>query len=100
MLKKEIKAILAAAKPAGWVMEPEAKRLLRLAGLPVPRFTWARDEKTCLEQAGKIGFPLVAKAVSPQVVHKSEFQAVAVGIQSDNELQKVYKRFAKLPATA
>jgi hypothetical protein len=41
MLSAEMKMILAEAGPRGWVMEPEAKRLLGLAGLPVPRFVWA-----------------------------------------------------------
>ena len=64
MLNKEIPAILNASKPHGWVMEPEAKMLLRLAGLPVPQFYWAKDEEQCLVQAKEIGYPLVAKAVT------------------------------------
>lgn len=97
MLNKEILTILEASKPQGWVMEPEAKKLFRLAGLPVPRYFWAKDEKECAEQAEVIGYPLVAKAVSPQVVHKSESRAVEVGISNADELRKIYKRFVKLP---
>ena len=38
MLNSDLAPILAAARPHGWVVEPEALRLLGLAGVPVPRF--------------------------------------------------------------
>jgi len=37
MLSKEIQTILEDAGKTGWVVEPEAKKLLSLAGLNVPR---------------------------------------------------------------
>jgi acyl-CoA synthetase (NDP forming) len=41
VLSKEMKKIFAASREAGWMLEPKAKELLSLAGLNVPRFTWA-----------------------------------------------------------
>ena len=40
MLAKEIIDILSASQKQGWVLEPEAKRLLSITGLDVPRFKW------------------------------------------------------------
>ena len=41
MLKKSIHNILASSRKQGWILEPDAKRLLSLAGLAVPKFKWA-----------------------------------------------------------
>jgi succinyl-CoA synthetase beta subunit len=84
--------ILQAARPTGWVLEPEAKRLLALAGLPVPAFRWVRKLDEALDEAHAMGYPLVAKVVSPRVVHKSDVGGVAVGIGSDGELTAVFER--------
>ena len=71
MLKKEIRDILKRARPHGWVMEPEAKRILALSGIAVPRFKLAQRKETAVEFAGQMGYPVVAKIVSPAVMHKS-----------------------------
>ncbi|MFH1215157.1 MAG: acetate--CoA ligase family protein [Pseudomonadota bacterium] len=97
MLNKEIIAILNRSLEHGWVMEPEAKRLFQLAGLPVPRFVWARDFPGAMEGAAEIGYPLAAKIVSPTVIHKSEVQGVAVGIGDDEALRAFYDRMSGLP---
>jgi acyl-CoA synthetase (NDP forming) len=94
MLKKEITEIILAARQAGWVMEPEAKRLLAMAGLDVPRFKWAKNLDDALQSAHEIGYPVVGKVVSSHVVHKSDQGGVVVGIQSDEILESTYKRFS------
>ena len=96
MLSKEMEAIIAAARPQGWVMEPEAKRLFGLAGLTGPRHGWARSLKEALAMAEEIGYPLVAKVVSPAVVHKSDSHGVEVGIRDAAKLSQVYERFSRV----
>lgn len=61
----EIFRIIEAAGADGWVLEPDAKRLLSLAGFDVPRFTLARTPQEAVRFAGEIGYPVVAKVVSP-----------------------------------
>jgi acyl-CoA synthetase (NDP forming) len=95
MLKKEIKDILSASKEAGWVLEPEAKRVLALSGIDVPRFTWANNLDEALEFAGAIGYPVVAKVVSPKALHKSDIGGVVAGIDSDDKIKATYKRFSE-----
>jgi len=97
MLNKETLEILSASGKAGWVVEPEAKRLLSLRGLAVPRFKTATEEEEAVRWAREIGYPVVAKAVSPKIVHKSEHGAVVVGIRGDEEIRSAFQRLRKLP---
>ncbi|MEW6670961.1 MAG: acetate--CoA ligase family protein [Thermodesulfobacteriota bacterium] len=96
MLKKSIRNILAASRKQGWVLEPEAKRLMSLAGLSVPRFKWAVTPDQALKAAEKIGYPVAAKVVSPQVLHKSDVGGVAIHIETEASLKKVFQRFSKI----
>lgn len=100
MLSKEMKDIFAASRPAGWVLEPRAKELLSMAGLAVPRFTWANDPAEATGFAHTIGYPVVAKVVSPAIVHKSDAGGVIIGIQDDSELAAAYERFEALQGFA
>ena len=70
MLRQEIADILKRSVEQGWVMEPEAKNILSIAGIDVPRFTSAKDLESALLFAGRIGYPVVAKIVSPEVIHE------------------------------
>ena len=97
MLNTEIADIIAAARTDGWVLEPEALRLLGAARVPVPRFAWAKSEAHALEAAAGIGYPVVAKVVSPKVMHKSDVQGVQPGILDAEDLTNVYDRFSRLP---
>lgn len=92
----EIDRILAAAAPEGWVLEPEAKRLFAAAGIAVPRFAWAPGPDEAAAFAATIGYPVVAKVVSPAALHKSEVRGVAVGVRDEAELRAVCARFARV----
>jgi succinyl-CoA synthetase beta subunit len=96
VLTDDMKQILAAARSHGWVLEPDAKRLLSLAGLDVPRFARARTREEARQAAAAIGYPVVVKVVSPKVVHKSDVKGVAVGIEDESGLDRVFERFSKL----
>lgn len=100
MLSKQMKDIFAASRQAGWVLEPQAKELLAAAGLAVPRFTWAHDMAEATHFAHTIGYPVVAKVVSPAIIHKSEAGGVSIGIKDDDGLRAAYKRFQALPGFA
>jgi len=96
MLKHDIQQILTAARPQGWVLEPDAKRLLSLAGLEVPWFAWAKTREEARQAAAAIGYPVVLKVVSPKIVHKSDVKGVAVGIEHESGLDRVFEQFSKL----
>ena len=94
MLKKELKAIVKASKRWGWVLEPEAKRLLSISGIDVPKFLWAESSDEAVQFAEKIGYPVVGKLVSPEALHKSDVGGVVVGIDSVKNLEETFHRFS------
>ena len=98
MLKPEIKEILTAAMNQGWIMEPEAKRLLCMAGIAVPRFQCTQDVNEAVRFSGEIGYPVAAKVVSPKVIHKSDVGGVVTGIPDEAQLRDVYRGFSHLEA--
>jgi succinyl-CoA synthetase beta subunit len=96
MLTNEMSEILAAGRRDGWINEPESKRFLSLAGLPVPRFRWCRSADEAVDFMQEIGPPVVAKVVSPAIVHKSDAGGVTVGIRDGDEMAEVYRRYESM----
>ncbi len=96
MLSTEINNILSHSKKHGWVLEPDAKRLLKLTGIHVPRFFWATTPDHAVSFARKHGYPVVAKVVSPEVIHKSDVNGVALGINDDRSLTETFRRFSSI----
>jgi len=90
MLTEEMRAIIEAGRPQGWVLEPEAKRLLALTGIPVPRHVWAREEAAAVSAGAAIGYPVAVKVVSPAIVHKSDVGGVVLGLNSAGELRDAF----------
>jgi len=70
--------------------EAEGYELLKHYGIPVPRYAVVRTAEEAGHAAGEIGFPLVAKIISPQVVHKSDAGGVVTGIASDAGAQEAF----------
>ena len=99
MLNETMTAILSDSKKTGWVLEPEAKRFFSLAGMDTPRFHWARTEEEAIRFAEQVGYPVVAKVVSPRVVHKTEVKGVAVGIDGREKLSEAFRRFRQVEAS-
>lgn len=78
-------------------MEPVAKAVLRAYGLPVTRNVWARTWDEAAAGAEEVGGPLVAKTVSPEVVHGSDVGGMIVGVRDLDGLREAWER---LPAFA
>ena len=96
MLKTAISETLNSATESGWVLEPDAKHLPRTAGLKVPAFKVCPEVSEAVAWAGKIGYPVAAKVVSPKAMHKSELKGVVVGIGDDDALREAYKHFRRI----
>ncbi len=93
MVSPAIQALLDQSKPLGWVLEPDAKTILKLSGIAVPEFRVARDSAEARAAAAELGYPLAAKIVSPMILHKSDVGGVVVGIDTDARLDQVVDRF-------
>lgn len=72
--------------------EPFAKKLLANYDIPVPRGSLAKNAFSAGEIAGSIGFPVVAKIVSPDIIHKFDVGGVAVNIKNREEAQVAFER--------
>ena len=79
-------------------MEHDAKQILEQAGICVPRNRLASQASEAIAFARQIGYPVVAKIVSPEVIHKSEVRGVTIDIRTDEQLQTVFKRYARTKA--
>jgi acyl-CoA synthetase (NDP forming) len=69
----------------------ESRDIMEMAGIPFNRSGLAKTPEEAVELAKSIGYPLVAKIVSPQVIHKTEHGGVKVGINSDEALMECYE---------
>jgi acetate---CoA ligase (ADP-forming) subunit beta len=96
MLSPTAKRILEASRDRGWVLEPDANQILRENGLPVTAYRYATTADEALRAATDIGYPLVAKVVSSSVLHKSDVEGVALGIDSDQGLKAAFARFSRI----
>ena len=100
MLVHAFQETLNASKAQGWIMEPEAKRLLSLMHVDVPLFKWTNDVDEAALFAEKIGYPVVAKVVSPAVIHKSEHGGVVPRVGNERELREVFSQFSRVDSFA
>ncbi len=72
------------------ITEDVSKSILRSYGIKVPRHTLATTPEEAARAARSIGFPLVMKVVSPQILHKTDIGGVKVGISSAAEAKKAF----------
>jgi len=75
-----------------FIPETETIDILRTYGLPVPQGNLASTVDEAVKIADEIGYPVVMKVVSDQVLHKSEVKGVELNIQSAQEVRDAYKR--------
>ncbi|MGQ9506869.1 MAG: acetate--CoA ligase family protein, partial [Candidatus Bathycorpusculaceae bacterium] len=59
-----------------FLLEPEAKTVCMEYGIPVTRFEVAKSEGEAVKFADEIGYPIVLKVVSPDIIHKSDVGGV------------------------
>jgi len=96
-IRPDVLSIIGEARTYGWVMEPLAKKLLAAYHLPVTRFVWARTIEEARAGAQQVSYPLVAKVVSPEIIHKSDAGGIVVGVQDDTQLDMVFEKMSTLP---
>ena len=73
------------------LLEEEGQDVLRAYGFPLPQSTLAKTENDAAKVAKKIGYPVVMKIASPQIIHKSDAGGVKVNLKTDNEVKAAFK---------
>ncbi|UCE18241.1 MAG: acetate--CoA ligase family protein [Gemmatimonadota bacterium] len=91
--KDQAKRVLHRVKKEGrsFLPEPEAHDVLEAYGFPVLESRLVKSVEEGVTAAERIGFPVVLKIVSPDIVHKVDVGGVKVNIQTKAELRRAYK---------
>ena len=75
--------------------EPESKQFLQAYEIPTIKSVVAKTSKGAVDIASKIGYPVVMKAFSPQITHKSRVEGVILDVRSKEEVAKSFKDLAQ-----
>ena len=74
------------------LLEPEAKTICMEYGIPVPKFKVALNENEAAEYADEIGYPVVLKIVSPDIIHKSDAGGVIINLENPADVADAYRK--------
>lgn len=77
------------------LLETEAKAVCRDYGIPVTKSELATNEQEAARLAEKIGFPVVLKILSPDIIHKSDVGGVMVNLKDEKEVRNAYQQIMK-----
>src|SRR4030081_774715 len=90
--KNAVRKILDKAKSAGReaLTAPEARGVCEAYGITIPKEGVATSADEAVKLASSIGFPVVMKIVSPQILHKTEAGGVIVGVKSAEQAREAY----------
>src|SRR6476620_3864998 len=69
---------------------PEGKLVCDAYGITVPKEGVAASAADAKQLASSMGFPVVMKIVSPDILHRTEAGGVIVGVKSAEEAQQAY----------
>jgi acetyltransferase len=86
VLEKALKS----ANGAAALDEVASKKLLKAYGIPVSKEEIAQTAADAVKIAKKIGFPVVAKVVSAEILHKSDIGGVVLNINNTAEVKKAF----------
>ncbi len=83
------------AKGQKALSEYESKKLLGLYGVPVTREELSKSAEEAASAARGLGFPVVLKACSPELMHKSERGCIELNLRSEGDVRAAYERIIR-----
>ena len=95
--KDKVKKILDNAKKEkrNALLEEEGQEILRAYGFPLPASKLAKTKKEAVTASKKIGYPVVLKIASPQIIHKSDAGGVKVNLQNAKDVENAFNIIIK-----
>ena len=95
--KNTVKKILDNAKKEkrSALLEEEGQEILRAYGFPLPASKLAKSKKEAVTASKKIGYPVVLKIASPQIIHKSDAGGVKVNLQNAKDVENAFDTIIK-----
>ncbi len=96
-MRNEAANILERAKKRGQkaLSEYESKLILKSYGIPVTKEELVQDLEGARKAAQAIGYPVVLKACSHELTHKTEKGLIEVGIRDQGDLEEAFKRLSQ-----
>ncbi len=90
---ERVKQVFARVREQGRVAlgEIEAREVIEAYGMRLPQSRLARSPEEAAQIASDIGFPVVMKISSPDILHKSDIGGVKVGVGSASEARDAYE---------
>ena len=82
------------ARGGGWLTPVEAQDVIAAAGIPIAPGAVAASEDEAVRAADRIGYPVVLKAVGPEIVHKTDVGGVRVGLADGAAVRAAWRDFA------
>jgi acetyl-CoA synthetase (ADP-forming) len=97
MATNTVERIIESALSSGrnFLLEPESKEVVSSYGMPVTKFRVAKTVDEAIKFSGEIGYPVVIKVVSPDVLHKSDVGAVKINIKNAEEVKAAFAEIMK-----
>jgi len=91
--KAGVKKVFAAVRAQGrrFLLEPEAYEVLRAYHFPVIKSRLVRSESEAAQAARELGFPVVLKVASPDIVHKFDYGGVRLDLKSEAEVALAHR---------
>lgn len=91
--KAEVRDVFTNVKRQGrnYVQESEAMRVLKAYGFLVPRSMVATSEVDCVRISEEIGYPVVLKISSPDIVHKVDVGGVELNLRNTQEVKDAFQ---------
>jgi acyl-CoA synthetase (NDP forming) len=74
-----------------FLLAHEAQAIMKAAGIPVPKSRVARSLDEAVQYSGEIGYPVVMKIASKDIIHKSDAGGVALDLENSNEVIDAYQ---------
>jgi len=92
MERKLIKKVKSKKEGEKFLSEPVCEEILSAYNVPIPPASVAKEEGEAVEFARKIGFPVVLKVISPQIIHKSDAGGVVININKEREVREAFNK--------
>ncbi len=91
--QEKVKTVFYNVRKAGRInlLEEEGYEVLAAYGFPTPKNILVTSEEECIRVANEIGYPVVLKIASPDIIHKSDAGGVKVGLNNNDEVQRAFR---------
>jgi acetyl coenzyme A synthetase (ADP forming)-like protein len=92
--KDDVRTLFAKVKNQGrnYVHEAEAVQVVKSYGFQIPKSRIAANEDDCVDLSGEIGYPIVLKISSPDIVHKVDVGGVELNLKNAQEVRDAFQR--------